>query len=98
MNKLSAFIIMFTMNIVGVFLYGITLSYLSDWFLVDLGFPKLGMFHLLGIATIVSFCTSQYIPNSEECDIVENLGKVFGISIAKPLLFMLLGYIYYCCM
>jgi hypothetical protein len=68
-----------------VFLNGIMLSYLWEWFVVPLGAPSIGILHAIGVAVLVSMLT--YEGSGENTDEDAPFKRIITRLVAKGVAF-----------
>lgn len=66
---------------------------LWTWFVVPLGAPDLGAWHLMGLALLVTAFTTRTATNSTK----EGMAKIYdavGLILTKPLFLLTFGFLY----
>ena len=84
-----------TWAFLATILNGFVFSILWKWFMVPtLGLPMIGIVQSIGIATMVGYLTNHNIAKeNDDEDKIEKYTRLVVISIFRPLLALLIGYI-----
>jgi len=88
---IAGLLVMAVILLIGIpfaILNGWVLSWLWLWFVVPVfAVPALSMLQSIGIATVISFMTKQYVPTGDKA------GEAWAYLILTPLVTLLFGYI-----
>jgi hypothetical protein len=77
--------------IIGLFLQGWALTHLWSWFISPLGVMNIGLWHAVGIMSVVSFMT--YKPDNYKNKDKSELASALLVPLMAPLFAVLFGYL-----
>jgi hypothetical protein len=89
-----SFIGFIAVSLLSHILNGFALTVLWGWFIVPVfGLPVLAIVPAIGLALVAGFLTHQVVKTPTGESLSDTLVKCLTISLSKPILFLLIGWI-----